>query len=67
MRNKEIRMLSEEQLKERIQAEKIALKKLKFAHAISPIENPMQIRHTRRLIARLLTELRRRELARNSK
>jgi large subunit ribosomal protein L29 len=45
-----------------MQEEKRNLQKLKFAHAISPIENPMKIRATRRLIARLNTELRAKEL-----
>jgi len=30
---------------------------LKFAHAISPIENPLRIRASRKEIAKLLTEL----------
>ncbi|HHL51847.1 MAG TPA: 50S ribosomal protein L29 [Flammeovirgaceae bacterium] len=43
-------------------SEKEILQKLKFAHAISPIENPMKIRATRRLIARLYTALRQKQL-----
>jgi len=39
------------------------LKKLEFAHAISPLENPMSIRSLRKDIARLKTELRSRQLA----
>jgi large subunit ribosomal protein L29 len=44
-------------LKEQITAEEARLLKLKFAHAVSPIENPMRIREARKLIARLHTEL----------
>ncbi|WP_224995881.1 50S ribosomal protein L29 [Cesiribacter sp. SM1] len=61
MKNEEIRSLSNEELKERIAAERESLTKLKFAHEISPIENPTKIRHSRRLIAKLETELRAKE------
>lgn len=57
MKKEEIKALSAEQLREQITAEKDRLLKLKFAHAISPIENPMRIRENRKLIARLNTEL----------
>jgi large subunit ribosomal protein L29 len=57
MKNKEIKGLSLEQLKTVLTEEETRLLKLKFAHAVSPIENPMRIRNTRRLIARLKTEL----------
>jgi len=57
MKKNDIKALSVEQLKEQIVAETDRLQKLKFAHAISPVENPMRIRQTRRLIAQLNTEL----------
>lgn len=57
MKNSEIKALSVEQLQQMVVEEQERLAKLKFAHAISPIENPMRIRSTRRLIARLLTAL----------
>ena len=63
MKNSEIKSLSVEELKEKINTESSNLQKLHFAHAISPIENPMKIRHSRRLLARLKTELRAKELA----
>lgn len=63
MKNSEIKALSVEELAEKIKAETEGLNKLNFAQAISPIENPMKIRETRRLIARLKTELRAKELA----
>lgn len=62
MKNAEIKALSTKELRERMGAEKETLQKLHFAHAISPIENPMNIRKTRKLIARLNTELRAKEL-----
>ncbi|RDB03049.1 50S ribosomal protein L29 [Runella aurantiaca] len=57
MKNSEIKALTVEQLKQTLIEEQDRLLKLKFAHAVSPIENPMRIRNTRRLIARLMTEL----------
>lgn len=55
--------MSEADLKARIQEDELRLKKLEFAHAISPLENPMSIRDLRKDVARLKTELRKRELA----
>jgi len=57
MKNSEIKALSASELKDAIAEEKNALFNLKFAHAISPLENPMQIKFKRKLIARLSTEL----------
>mgnify|MGYP001549216587 FL=1 len=61
--NKNIQSLSVEDLKARIQEDELRLKKMEFAHAISPIENPMSIRLFRRDIARIKTELHKRELS----
>ena len=55
MKYTEISNLGAGQLKERLEAEQENLRKLKFAHAISTIENPMKIRYARRAIARLKT------------
>ena len=57
MKNSEIKSLNVAELEERILSEKENLLKLKFAHAISPIENPVKIKETKRLIARMYTEL----------
>ena len=62
MKNSEIRTLSIDEIRQKIQGEKEALQKLKFAHAVSPIENPMKIRETKKLIARLKTALTQKEL-----
>lgn len=62
MKTSEIKDLTTEEVKEKIETEKSALTKLKMNHAVSPLENPMLIRTTRRNIARLMTELRKREL-----
>ena len=50
---KSIQTLSESDLQARINEDELRLKKLQFAHAISPLENPMNIRGLRREIARL--------------
>ena len=62
MKTSEIKDLTTEEIKEKIETEKAALTKMKMNHAVSPLENPRLIRTTRRNIARLMTELRKREL-----
>ena len=57
MKKEDLKGLSAEQLHTEITAEQDRLLKLKFAHAVSPIENPMRIRESRKRIARLYTEL----------
>lgn len=57
MKNSEIKALSVAEINEKIAAEREGLRKLQFAHKISSIENPMRINQTRKLIARLNTEL----------
>jgi len=53
--------MSDTDLQARLSEDKLRLKKLKFAHAISPLENPMTIRGVRRDVARVKTELKKRE------
>ena len=57
MKAKEIRDLSVTEIQQRIVDEKEALQHLNFQHAIADIQNPMQLRHSRRLVARLQTIL----------
>lgn len=52
---KSVASLSAADLILKIKEDELRLKKLEFAHAIKPIENPMQIRALRRDIARLQT------------
>ncbi|MCC9165872.1 50S ribosomal protein L29 [Pontibacter harenae] len=66
MKNSEIQALSLEELKERLAAESTNMQNMRFAHAISPLENPMKIRESKKTIARLNTEISRRELQANS-
>lgn len=63
MKNSEILGLSTEELTAKINEEKNNLNKLKFAHAVSAIENPTRIKALRREIARLSTELTKRKAA----
>ncbi|UYZ62891.1 50S ribosomal protein L29 [Hymenobacter weizhouensis] len=61
MKNAEIRALSLEDLKKQIKTEQSTGQNLRFAHAISPLENPARLKQARKTVARLLTELKRRE------
>ena len=57
MKNAEIQKLSLEALQTTLVSETDALARLKFAHAISPIENPLRIREARKVVARLQTAI----------
>ena len=59
---KSIHGMNEQDLKARIKEDELRLKKLEFAHAISPLESPITIRNLRRDVARLKTELKKKEL-----
>ncbi|MGZ5285991.1 MAG: 50S ribosomal protein L29 [Flavisolibacter sp.] len=59
---KSIQGLNEQDLQARIKEDEMRLKKLEFAHAISPLENPVSIRGLRRELARLKTELKKKQL-----
>lgn len=54
--------LSTPELKERLVEEAVQLSKLTLNHAVSPIENPNKITEQRKTVARIKTELRKREL-----
>ncbi len=60
-----IKELSTDDLVDRLEEEKKQLTKLKLNHAVSPLENPNKIKAYRKTIARIQTELRKRELAGN--
>jgi large subunit ribosomal protein L29 len=62
MKQQVVAELSTPELKERLIEEKLQLSKLKLNHAISPIENPNKIKEQRKTNARLITEIRKREL-----
>lgn len=54
------RSLDNQALNSKIQEEEVRIKKMKFSHAVNPLENPLSIRQLRRTIARLKTEQRKR-------
>jgi large subunit ribosomal protein L29 len=54
---KSLSSLNEQDLTAKIKEDELRMKKLSFAHAISPLENPQSIRSLRRDIARLKTAL----------
>ncbi|MEN8958346.1 MAG: 50S ribosomal protein L29 [Flavobacteriales bacterium] len=57
MNNKEIVELGDKELVQELKDKRVFLNKLKLNHKVSDIENPMVIRHTRRTVARIKTEL----------
>ena len=62
MKIKELRELETKEWAERLDAEVAKYNQMKLNHAITPLENPSQIKAARRDIARMKTELRQREL-----
>ena len=62
MKQSEVKGLSVAELSQKLSELKETYSELKMAHAISPIENPLTIRSLRRDIARVASELTRREL-----
>jgi large subunit ribosomal protein L29 len=67
MKTSEIRELASKELEERLDTEVVSLARMKMNHAVSPLDNPLEIRYSRRLIARLKTELNRRLQSENQK
>ncbi len=63
MKTDEIRQLTTSEIKEKIVDEKAVLLRLKLNHAVSPLDNPLKIRKSRRLVAKLMTELHQRTLS----
>ncbi|WP_343606864.1 50S ribosomal protein L29 [Fluviicola sp.] len=62
MKGQEINKLSVDDLKKQLLSETEKLAKMKIGHKVTPLENPIQIRDVRKQIARLNTELRKREI-----
>lgn len=61
MKQSEIKGLTTEELQEHLVEFEANLTKMRMTHHISPLENPMSLRHTRRDVARIKTELKIRE------
>jgi len=66
MKSSEIRELTTKELEERIETENTLLIRLKLNHAVSPLDNPLKIKQSRKNIAKLKTELRKREINESS-
>ena len=62
MKKEEIREMSTDDLRERLQQMEKDYLQLRINHSVTPLYNPAQITADRRMIARVKTELRRREL-----
>lgn len=62
MKQSVIRELSTAELQEKLADEQARLSKLNLTHAVSPLENPLELREARKTIARMLTELNKRTL-----
>ena len=67
MKTSEIRELTSKELAERLDTEEVNLERMKMNHAVSPLDNPMQIQYSRRIIARLKSELSKRPDSENQK
>jgi len=63
MKYSDIKELTTKEIKELIIEEETGLSKLRISHTVSPLDNPIKIRENRKKIARLKTELRKRELS----
>ena len=55
--------MPENELNDLLVTEKDRLVKMKMSHAVSPMENPMQIKFARKTVARIMTELSRRNIS----
>lgn len=62
MKNSEIRELTNEELSQKLEDEKSLLVRMKLNHAVSPLDNPNKLGESKKLIARLNTEIRKRQL-----
>ena len=62
MKNSEIRELTTKELVEKLEDEKSLLVRMRLNHAISPLDNPNKLGESKKLVAKLNTEIRKREL-----
>lgn len=63
MKQSIVKDLTTDEIRDRIEEEKGVYRKLKMSHAVSPVDNPLKMRSTRRFIARLITEYKKRTAA----
>ena len=57
MKQKEIKILTDDELNDKLGSLTSSFYETKVTHAVSPLENPLQIRNLRRTIARIKTEI----------
>lgn len=62
MKLQEIKEMSDKDLKEKLDAEKLSLNQLVISHSITPLDNPSILKDKRKDIARINTEIRAREI-----
>jgi large subunit ribosomal protein L29 len=67
MKQSVIKEMTSDEIAERIEVEAATLSQLRMNHKVSALESPVQIREKRRAIARLKTELRKRQLNEQTK
>ena len=63
MKQEDIKNLSADDLQENLAEQTATLDRLRMNHSVSPLENPKQIKEVRKTVARLKTEVRKRELS----
>lgn len=63
MTYEDISQMNNKELHSQLREERMQLQKMNFSHAVSPIENPNKIRASKKLVARLLTEINKRRHA----
>ena len=66
MKNSVIREMSTAELQNKLREEQVVNTRLRLGHTVSPLENPMRLRESRRVIARMNTELVRRQKEQNN-
>ena len=63
MSNKIYKEMTDEELKKKLFDSQLDYQKMKLQHSVSQIENPSQIKYNRRNIARMITELKNRDIS----
>lgn len=62
MKAADLKELTVAELEDKLAEERATVAKLRFNHTVSDLENPAQLKYRKRDIARILTELRQRQL-----
>jgi large subunit ribosomal protein L29 len=62
MEYSEIKELTDKEILEKLEDQCELLVRMRLNHSVSPLDNPNKLRETKKVIARLKTEIRKREL-----